>query len=91
MSNKEIGHELGCATRTVKSHLSKVYARLGFQHKSAFVKRAILVKVMIDTSKHQEAGAEMSHLFSPRQIDVLDLVSEGLKNKEIARCLAARV
>ena len=87
MSNKEIGHELGCATRTVKSHLSKVYARLGFQHKSAFVKRAILVKVMIDTSKHQEAGAEMSHLFSPRQIDVLDLVSEGLKNKEIARCL----
>jgi DNA-binding CsgD family transcriptional regulator len=87
MSNKEIGHELGCATRTVKSHLSKVYARLGFQHKSAFVKRAILVKVMIETSKHQEAGAEMSHLFSPRQIDVLDLVSEGLKNKEIARCL----
>jgi DNA-binding CsgD family transcriptional regulator len=30
----------------------------------------------------------MSHLFSPHQIDVLDLVSEGLKNKEIARCLS---
>jgi DNA-binding CsgD family transcriptional regulator len=88
MSNKEIGHEIGCATRTVKSHLSKVYARLGLQHKSAFVKRAIMVKMMIDTSKHQEAGAEMSHLFSPHQIDVLDLVSEGLKNKEIARCLS---
>jgi DNA-binding CsgD family transcriptional regulator len=88
MSNKEIGHELGCATRTVKSHLSKVYARLGLQHKSAFVKRAIMVKMMIDTSKHHEAGAEMSHLFSPHQIDVLDLVSEGLKNKEIARCLS---
>jgi DNA-binding CsgD family transcriptional regulator len=88
MSNKEIGHEIGCATRTVKSHLSKVYARLGLQHKSAFVKRAIMVKTMIDTSDHQEAGAEMSHLFSPHQIDVLDLVSEGLKNKEIARCLS---
>jgi DNA-binding NarL/FixJ family response regulator len=88
MSNKEIGHEIGCATRTVKSHLSKVYARLGLRHKSRFVKRAILVRMMIDTSKHQEAGAEMSHLFSPRQIDVLDLVSEGLKNKEIARRLS---
>jgi DNA-binding NarL/FixJ family response regulator len=88
MSNKEIGHEIGCATRTVKSHLSKVYARLGFQHKSRFVKRAIMVKMMLDTSKCQDAGAEMSHLFSTRQIDVLDLVSEGLKNKEIARCLS---
>ena len=88
MSNQEIGHEIGCATRTVKSHLTKIYARLGLQHKSAFVKRAIMVKMMIDTSKHQEAGAEMSHLFSPRQIDVLDLVSEGLKNREIARCLS---
>jgi DNA-binding CsgD family transcriptional regulator len=88
MSNKEIGHEIGCATRTVKSHLTKVYARLGLQHNSAFIKRAIMVKTMIDTSKHQEAGAEMSHLFSPHQIDVLDLVSEGLKNKEIARCLS---
>ena len=88
MSNKEIGHEIGCATRTVKSHLSKVYARLGLQRNSAFVKRAIMVKTMIDISKHQEAGAEMSHLFSPHQIDVLDLVSEGLKNKEIARCLS---
>lgn len=88
MSNKEIGYEIGCATRSVKSHLSKVYVRLGLQHKSAFIKRAIMVKIMIDTSKHQEAGAEMSHLFSPRQIDVLDLVSEGLKNKEIARCLS---
>jgi DNA-binding NarL/FixJ family response regulator len=87
MSNKEIGREIGCATRTVKSHLTKVYARLGL-HKSTFVKRAILVKMMIDTSKHQEAGAEMSHLFSQHQIDVLDLVSEGLKNKEIARCLS---
>jgi DNA-binding NarL/FixJ family response regulator len=87
MSNKEIGHEIGCATRTVKSHLSKVYARLGLR-KSAFFKRAIMVKMMIDTSEHQEAGAEMSHLFSPHQIDVLDLVSEGLKNKEIARCLS---
>ena len=47
-----------------------------------------MVKTMIDTSKLQEAGAEMSHLFSPRQIGVLDLVSEGLKNKEIARCLS---
>jgi DNA-binding CsgD family transcriptional regulator len=56
-SNKEIGHELGCATRTVKSYLSKVYACLGLQHKSAFVKRAIMVKMMIDISKHQEAGA----------------------------------
>jgi DNA-binding CsgD family transcriptional regulator len=88
MSNKEIGHEIGCATRTVKSHLSKVYARLGLQRKSAFFKRAIMVRMMIDTSKRQEAGAEMSHLFSPHQIDVLDLVSEGLKNKEIARCLS---
>ena len=87
MSNKEIGHELGCATRTVKSHLSRVYARLGLQHKPGFFKRAILAKMMIDTSKHQEAGADMSHLFTPHQIDVLDLVSEGLKNKEIARCL----
>ena len=88
MSNQEIGHEIGCATRTVKSHLTKIYARLGLQHKSAFVKRAIMVKMMIDTSKHQEAGAEMRHLFSPRQIDVLDLVSEGLKNKGIARYLS---
>jgi len=69
LSNKEIGHELGCATGTVKSHLSKVYARLGLQHKSAFVKRAIMVKMMIDTSTHHEAGAEMRQLFSPRQID----------------------
>lgn len=88
MSNKEIGHEIGCATRTVKAHLSKVYARLGLQHNSALFKRAIMVKTMIDTSKYQEVGAEMSHLFSPHQIDVLDLVSEGLKNKEIARCLS---
>jgi len=88
LSNKEIGHELGCATGTVKSHLSKVYARLGLQHKSAFVKRAIMVKMMIDTSTHHEAGAEMRQLFSPRQIDVLDLVSEGLKNKEIGRYLS---
>jgi DNA-binding CsgD family transcriptional regulator len=88
MSNKEIGHEIGCATRTVKSHLSKVYARLGLQHKTPFAKRAIMVRVMIDTSKHLEAGAEMRQLFSPRQIDVLDLVSEGLKNKEIARYLS---
>src|ERR1700693_2727113 len=79
MSNKEIGHEIGCATRTVKSHLSKVYARLGLQNKSRFVKRAIMVKIMIDASKHHEAGAEMSHLFSAHQIAVLDLVSEGLK------------
>jgi DNA-binding CsgD family transcriptional regulator len=88
MSNKEIGHEIGCATRTVKSHLSKVYARLGLQHKTPFAKRAIMVRIMIDTSKHLEAGAEMRQLFSPRQIDVLDLVSEGLKNKEIARYLS---
>jgi len=88
MSNKEIGHEIGCATRTVKSHLTKVYARLGLQHNSAFVKRAIMVKTMIDTSTLQEAGAEMSHLFSPHQIDVLDLAGEGLKNREIARCLS---
>jgi DNA-binding CsgD family transcriptional regulator len=88
MSNKEIGHEIGCATRTVKSHLSMVYARLGLQNKSRFVKRAIMVKIMIDTSKHHEAGAEMRQLFSPRQIDVLDLVSEGLKNKEIGRYLS---
>jgi DNA-binding CsgD family transcriptional regulator len=88
MSNKEIGHEIGCATRTVKSHLSKVYARLGLQPNSALAKRAMMVRTMIDTSKHQEAGAEMNHLFSPHQIDVLDLVSEGLKNKEIARCLS---
>jgi DNA-binding CsgD family transcriptional regulator len=30
----------------------------------------------------------MSHLFSPHQIGVLDLVSEGLKNKEIGRYLS---
>jgi DNA-binding CsgD family transcriptional regulator len=88
MSNKEIGHEIGCAARTVKSHLTRVYARLGLQHKSAFVKRAKMVKTIIDTSKNQEGGAEMRHLFGPHQIDVLDLVSEGLKNKEIARCLS---
>jgi DNA-binding CsgD family transcriptional regulator len=88
MSNKEIGHEIGCATRTVKSHLSKVYACLGLQHKSRFLKRAIMVKMMIDTSTHHEAGAEMRQLFSRRQIDVLDLVSEGLKNKEIGRRLS---
>jgi DNA-binding NarL/FixJ family response regulator len=88
MTNKEIGGEIGRATHTVKSHLSKVYARLGLQNKSPFMKRAIMVKVMIDTSKHQKAGAEMCQLFSPRQIDVLDLVIEGLKNKEIARCLS---
>ena len=46
-----------------------------------------MVKTIIDTSKHREGGAEMRHLFSPHQIDALDLVSEGLKNKEIARCL----
>jgi DNA-binding CsgD family transcriptional regulator len=88
MTNKEIGQEIGRTTRTVKSHLSKVYACLGLQHRSPFVKRAIMVKMMFDTSRHQEAGAEMRQLFSPRQIDVLDLVSEGLKNKEIARCLS---
>jgi DNA-binding CsgD family transcriptional regulator len=88
MTNKEIGHEIGRATRTVKSHLSKVYARLGLQHKSPFLKRAIVVKMMLDASRHQEVGAEMRQLFSPRQIDVLDLVSEGLKNKEIAVCLS---
>jgi DNA-binding NarL/FixJ family response regulator len=52
------------------------------------VKRAIMVKMMFNTSSHQEVGAEMRQLFSPRQIDVLDLVSEGFKNKEIARCLS---
>ena len=88
MTNKEIGHEIRRATRTVKSHLSKVYAHLGLQHKSPFVKRAIMVKMMFNTSRHQEVGAEMRQLFSPRQIDVLDLVSEGFKNKEIARCLS---
>jgi hypothetical protein len=68
MTDKEIEHEIGCATRIVKPHISKVYARLGLQHKSPFMKRAIMVKMMIDTSKHQEAGAEMRQLFSARQI-----------------------
>jgi DNA-binding NarL/FixJ family response regulator len=88
MTNKEIGHEIGRATRTVKSNLAKIYARLGLRHKSPFVKRVIMVKIMFETSRHQKAGAEMRQLFSPRQIDVLDLVSEGLKNKDIARCLS---
>jgi DNA-binding CsgD family transcriptional regulator len=47
-----------------------------------------MVKTIIDTSKHQEGAAEMRHLFSPHQIDVLDLVREGLKNWEIVRCLS---
>jgi DNA-binding NarL/FixJ family response regulator len=52
------------------------------------VKHAIMVKMMFDTSRHQEAGAEMRQLFSPSLIDVLALVSEGLKNKGIAQCLS---
>ena len=84
MTNKEIGQEIGCATRTVKLHLSHLYARLGLRHESPFMKRAMLVKMMIDASAHQETGVEMRQLFNPRQIEVLDLVSEGLKNKEIA-------
>jgi hypothetical protein len=41
-----------------------------------------MVKMMIDTSKHQEAGAEMSHLFSPHQIDVLDLIELSLRCRQ---------
>ena len=88
MTNKESGHEIRRATRTVKSHLSRVYARLGLQHKSPFLKRALVVKMMLDASRHQEGGAEMRQLFSPRQIDVLELVGEGLNNKEISRRLS---
>ena len=46
-----------------------------------------MVKIIFDTSRHQEARVEMRQVFSPRQINVLDLVSEGLNNKDIARCL----
>ena len=73
MSNKEIGHEIGCATRTVKSHLSKVYARLGLQDKSAFVKRAKMVKTMIDdTAQGAHHSVKASELGQAEMVPIVD-------------------
>jgi DNA-binding CsgD family transcriptional regulator len=40
LSSKEIGRELGLTERTVKDHLSLVYARLGVNSRAEAVARA---------------------------------------------------
>jgi DNA-binding CsgD family transcriptional regulator len=84
MENKQIGIELGIATRTVKAHLNRIYLRLGIGLSTIprRISRVGLISAMLDMEQPRP-GVALCQLFTDAQITLLDFVGLGLRNREI--------
>jgi DNA-binding NarL/FixJ family response regulator len=85
MSNRRISRILGISEKTVKNHLSTIYAKIGATGRT----QAALYAMRADQAGEITARPpdEVRQLTS-RETDVLRLVTEGMSNRTIAQRLA---
>lgn len=85
MSNRRISRILGISEKTVKNHLSTIYAKIGASGRT----QAALYAMRAD----QTAGPAIQspdgvRRLTSRETDVLRLITEGMSNRKIAQRLA---
>ncbi|GLW46828.1 hypothetical protein Stsp02_24900 [Streptomyces sp. NBRC 14336] len=83
MTNRRISRILGISEKTVKNHLSTIYAKIGASGRT----QAALYAMRADQAGLPEQRPEGVRLTS-RETDVLRLITEGLTNRGIAQSLA---
>lgn len=80
LTNKEIGDRLSISHRTVQGYVSRVFAKLG-----VCTRREIRIALQSLTVPHQSRNRP-SHgrpSLSPTEREIVDLVGDGLTNREI--------
>ncbi|CCK32369.1 hypothetical protein BN159_7990 [Streptomyces davaonensis JCM 4913] len=86
MSNRKISRILGISEKTVKNHLSTIYAKIGATGRTQAALYAMRAdQVAVVPVRPPEGGVRR---LTSRETDVLRLITEGMSNRRIAQNLA---
>lgn len=83
LKNAAIAEKMGISEGTVRNYLSEMYEFLGVANRTGAIAKAIELGILSPLRGKRTflPGVELS----PREIEVLSLIREGLTNSEIAR------
>src|SRR6266699_1970944 len=79
--NAEIARQLKIARRTVKAHLERLFRRFRI---TGGIKRVKLATLVVSDTKMPANESYRRLISSKREQQVIQLVAEGLKNREVA-------
>ena len=82
--NAEIATQLNMARRTVKAHFNRLFLRFGI---TGGIKRVKLATLLYRRQACLQAGRYGTRVPSEREQRVIQLVAEGLKNREVAEAI----
>ena len=83
-NNAEIARQLKIARRTVKKHLERLFRRFRI---TGGIKRVKLATLVVSDTKVTANESEGSVISSKREQQVIQLVAQGLKNREVAHAI----
>src|SRR6266568_4782957 len=85
--NAEIARHLKIARRTVKAHLERLFRRFRI---TGGIKRVKLATLVVSDIKMPANESYESLIPSKREQQVIQLVAEGLKNREVAEAIGIK-
>ena len=92
LTNDQIGQRLGTSAQTAKNHIAVIYKKLGARNR-AHATRLVLEFGLLDRPPleippaQQRTRREPRGLLTKRQRDVLELLTQGLEQPQIAQRL----